>query len=142
MRWLRRSIRRRPRLRRCRGAPAVGAVRLGAASEDAHHHAEREDRGLCGPAIASEERRADRHLGRGGTRCHQGEDRNEALADLVREWRSTLGKLRKSLKAWKLVLRRRHFASTKLRRLSPPLLQRPARGRYGGAGQILRSPSR
>src|SRR5437588_546384 len=30
----------------------------------------------------------------------------------------------------------------KLRRLSPPLLQRPARGRYGGAGQILRSPSR
>ena len=28
----------------------VGAVRLGAASEDAHHHAEREDRGVCRPS--------------------------------------------------------------------------------------------
>jgi len=58
---------------------AGGTVRLGTASEDAHHHAEREDRCLCQPAIAGEERRADRHLGRGGARCYPGEDRDETL---------------------------------------------------------------
>ena len=73
--------RRRPRLRRNRGAAAIGAVRLGAASEDAHHHAERKDRRLCRPAIAGQERRADRHLGRGGARRDQGEDRDQALEE-------------------------------------------------------------
>ena len=42
----------------------ASAVRLGAASEDAHHHAERADRQLCRHADAGEGRHPDRHLGR------------------------------------------------------------------------------
>ena len=42
-----RRSRRGPRLRRRHRAAAGRAVRLGAASEEAHHHAEREDRALC-----------------------------------------------------------------------------------------------
>ena len=71
--------RRRSRLRRRHRAAAGGAVRLGAASEEAHHDPQREDRRLCGPAIAGQERRPDRHLGRGGARRDQGEDRDQAV---------------------------------------------------------------
>src|SRR5689334_1876800 len=43
---------------------------MGAASEDAHHHAECEDRRLCGQPDAGQRRHPDRHLGRTGTRGH------------------------------------------------------------------------
>ena len=62
-----RRPRRGSRLRRGHRATAGRAVRLGAASEDAHHHAEREDRGLCGQPAAGQGRHPDRHLGRGRT---------------------------------------------------------------------------
>ena len=62
-----RRPRRGPFVRRCHRATASGAVRLGAASEDAHHDAERKDRDLCRQADAGQRRHFDRHLGRGGT---------------------------------------------------------------------------
>ena len=59
-----RRSRRGPGLRRRHRAAAGRAVRLGAASEDAHHHAEREDRRLCRQPAAGQRRHPDRHLGR------------------------------------------------------------------------------
>src|SRR5262249_14214882 len=54
--------------RRDNRAPAIGAVRLGAASENAHHHVKCEDCGVCRQPAAGQRRHFDRHLGRKRTR--------------------------------------------------------------------------